>query len=159
MVKEGPPEVVGWKVGRNQTLAVLHEGRWGRGVAVRKLEDQFSVYRLDLGDMVTVRKENVRSLPPQHLASPPGCLQCCLVGLGPVEGDQWQGDVIQAVSCLLSDPSYPLGVEVLGRVAGGRWAVRLAGLEDNLDVGELLLEAAPPLALPTLRCPPNGLTS
>ena len=50
-------------------------------------------------------------------------------------------NVNHAESCLLFDPSYPLGVEVLGRVPGGRWAVRLAGLEDNLDVGELLLEA------------------
>ena len=32
-------------------------------------------------------------------------------------------------------------MEVFGRVPGGRWAVRLAGFEDNLDAGELLLEA------------------
>ena len=50
-------------------------------------------------------------------------------------------NVNHAESCLLFDPSYPLGVEVFGRVPGGRWAVRLAGFEDNLDVGELLLEA------------------
>ena len=51
------------------------------------------------------------------------------------------GDVNHAVSCLLSDPSYPLGVEFFGRVPGGCWAVRLSGFKDNLDAGELLLEA------------------
>ena len=48
------------------------------------------------------------------------------------------GDVNHAVSCLLSDPSYPLDVEVFGKVPGGRWAVRLAGFEDSLNAGGLL---------------------
>ncbi len=32
---------------------------------------------------------------------------------------------------LNQDPRYPLDVEVLGRLPGGRWAVRLLGLVDG----------------------------
>ena len=36
---------------------------------------------------------------------------------------------------------YPLAVEVLGKVRGGRLAVRLHGQEEDVDVAELLIEA------------------
>ena len=48
---------------KNQTLALLHNNQWFRGVAVRKTGDQFSVYRVDLGDVVTVPKNSLRPMP------------------------------------------------------------------------------------------------
>ena len=42
---------------------------------------------------------------------------------------------------LNTDLSYPLGCEVLGRVTGGRLAVRLLGLEDGHDVADLMVES------------------
>ena len=38
-----------------------------------------------------------------------------------------------------SDMEYKLGVEFVGQVEGGRWLVRMRGMEDEEDVGELLL--------------------
>ena len=35
---------------------------------------------------------------------------------------------------------YPIAVEVLGKVKGGRLAVRLQGQEDGVDVSELMIE-------------------
>ena len=58
-----PPSVVpGWTIGKNQTLALMHDKQWFRGVAVRKTGDHFSVYRVDLGDIVTVPKNSLRPL-------------------------------------------------------------------------------------------------
>ena len=138
-----PPEVPGWKVGRQQAVALLHGGTWSRGVAAKKVGAQLSVYRLDHGDLVTVAMAAVRPLPAQHLAPAAGALQCCMVGLGPVEGGEvWQEDTLHLFASLVSgDPAYPLLVEVVGRVAGGRWAVRLLGATDGQDVAELMVEA------------------
>ena len=62
-----PPDVVpGWTIGKNQTLALLHNNQWFRGVAVRKTGDHFSVYRVDLGDVVTLPKNLLRPLPAPY---------------------------------------------------------------------------------------------
>lgn len=141
MNEDPPPDLKDWKVIRNQALSVCVLDCWFRGVVVRKQDLQYSVYRLDLGDLVTVGREQLRPLPPRHLSLPPGCLQCCLAGVGPVEGEEWTADVVKLFSNLLNDdPSYLLTVEMLGRVQGDRWAVRLTGLEDGVDVGMLLVE-------------------
>ena len=63
MTANPPVLVPGWTIGKNQTLALLHNNQWFRGVAVRKTGDQFSVYRVDLGDVVTVPKNSLRPMP------------------------------------------------------------------------------------------------
>ena len=63
MTANPPLLVPGWTIGKNQTLALLHNNQWFRGVAVRKTGDKFSVYRVDLGDVVTVPKNSLRPLP------------------------------------------------------------------------------------------------
>ena len=63
MTANPPVLVPGWTIGKNQTLALLHNNQWFRGVAVRKTGDQFSVYRVDLGDVITVPKNSLRPLP------------------------------------------------------------------------------------------------
>ena len=63
MTANPPAAVPGWTIGKNQTLALLHNNQWFRGVAVRKTGDHFSVYRVDLGDVVTVPKNSLRPLP------------------------------------------------------------------------------------------------
>ena len=141
MTASPPPAVPGWKVRRHQVVALLHGGAWCRGVAVKKVGAQLSVYRLDHGDLVTGSMAAVRPLPAQHLAPPAGALQCCMVGLGPVGGGEvWEEDTLHLfASLVLGDPAYPLQVEVVGRVAGGRWAVRLLGVQDGQDVAEWMV--------------------
>ena len=90
-----PPVEQGWRIGRHQSLAVLHEGAWCRGVAVKKTEEQYSVYRVDFGDLVLAVRDSLRPLAAEHLALAPACLQVCLGGVGPAEGEVWQGDLIQ----------------------------------------------------------------
>ena len=63
MTANPPVLVPGWTIGKNQTLALVHKNQWFRGVAVRKTGDQFSVYRVDIGDIVTVPKNSLRPLP------------------------------------------------------------------------------------------------
>ena len=63
MTANPPVLVPGWTIGKNQTLALLHNNQWFRGVALHKTGDQFSVYRVDLGDVVTVPKNSLRPLP------------------------------------------------------------------------------------------------
>ena len=62
MTANPPSMVPGWTIDKNQTLALLHNKQWFRGVAVRKTGDHFSVYRVDLGDIVTVPKNSLRPL-------------------------------------------------------------------------------------------------
>lgn len=78
MIQEQPPRVPGWKPMIYQTLAMCYQGVCYRGVVVSKIREQYLVYRLDLGDMVSVEKKQLRRLPTQHLAPPPGCLLCCM---------------------------------------------------------------------------------
>ena len=66
MTANPPAAVPGWTIGKNQTLALLHNNQWFRGVAVRKTGDHFSVYRVDLGDVVTVPKNSLRPLPAPY---------------------------------------------------------------------------------------------
>jgi len=143
MTANPPVLVPGWTIGKNQTLALLHKNQWFRGVAVRKTGDQFSVYRVDIGDIVTVPKNSLRPLPAPLCKQPPGCLQCCLAGADPKEGDVWSLDSVQVFSELVNGEGhlcYPIVVEVLGKVKGGRLAVRLQGQEDGVDVSELMIE-------------------
>lgn len=130
-----------WKVSRNQTVAVCWNEVWYRGVATKKCQDKFFVYLVDLGKVVSVARDLMRPLPEQYLHLPPGCVQVCLAGIGPVQGDVWDLDVIQVfISLLNTDLTYPLGVEFLGKVPGDRWAVRLLGLEDRQNVVDHLVE-------------------
>ena len=39
-----------------------------------------------------------------------------------------------------SDVEYKLGVEFLGQVQGGRWLVKMRGLEDEEDIGQLMID-------------------
>ena len=64
MTANPPGSEPGWTIGKNQTLALLHSNQWFRGVAVRKTGDQYTIYRIDLGDIVTVPKSFIRPLPP-----------------------------------------------------------------------------------------------
>ena len=84
-----------WKVSRNQTVSVCWEDAWYRGVATKKCQDKFSVYLVDLGKVVSVARDLMRPLPEQYLNLPPGHVQVCLAGIGPVQGDVWDQDVIQ----------------------------------------------------------------
>ena len=73
-----PPSVVpGWTIGKNQTLALMHDKQWFRGVAVRKTGDHFSVYRVDLGDIVDVPKNSLRPLSAAVVYLLPLLLQRC----------------------------------------------------------------------------------
>jgi len=145
MTANPPSMVPGWTIDKNQGLALLHNKQWFRGVAVRKTGDHFSVYRVDLGDIVTVPKNSLRPLSAPYCRQPPGCLQCCLVGADPKEGEMWSLDAVQMFSELINGEGqlcYPLTVEVLGKVKGGRFAVRLYGQEEeDADVANLLIKA------------------
>ena len=144
MTANPPVLVPGWTIGKNRTLALMHNNQWFRGVAVRKTGDQFSVYRVDLGDVITVPKNSLRPLPahfcrwlnlclsmiyvvqssfktfvvfspifkPTHdcdnflpSRQPPGCLQCCLVGAEPKEGDVWSLDSVQVELAIICNSS------------------------------------------------------
>ena len=86
MTANPPGSEPGWTIGKNQTLALLHGNQWFRGVAVRKTGDRYTIYRVDLGDIVTVPKSFIRPLPPTF------CRWNVLFSLSPV---------ILDASCLL----------------------------------------------------------
>ena len=51
-----------------------------------------------------------------------------------VDRGQLMGEIINL------DVEYKLGVEFLGQVEGGRWLVKIRGVEDEEDIGQLLID-------------------
>lgn len=92
-----PSEGGGWKPSADTSVAVIYFKKWYRGVVVVVTDWDYSVYRLDLGDVITVGREQLRPLPAQYHTQPPGCLQCCLAGVWPVEGGQWKSQVTEVM--------------------------------------------------------------
>ena len=82
-----PPQFVqGWKVGRKETVAVVDQDIWYRGLVVKKMGEKFQVHLLDYGSLCTVAPEQKRPLPADFAAMPPANYQVCLAGLGPSVG-------------------------------------------------------------------------
>eukprot|EP00092_Neocalanus_flemingeri_P017001 GFUD01018388.1.p1 GENE.GFUD01018388.1~~GFUD01018388.1.p1 ORF type:complete len:535 (-),score=202.29 GFUD01018388.1:42-1646(-) len=55
-------------------------------------------------------------------------------------GEEWGEEKGKLMGEILnSSAEYKLGVEFVGQVEGGRWAVRMSGMEDKEDIGQLLL--------------------
>ena len=59
-----PPVVAtkAWKVQMGSLVAVSVEGDWHRGLAVTRLDQNFSIYLVDLGRTVTATLEALRPL-------------------------------------------------------------------------------------------------
>ena len=76
----------------------------------------------------------------------------------PKDDGKYSEEEIASFQAVMSDPSYPLVVEFLGQLQGGRWLVRLAGKDDGEDVVKFLVENSiltggeiPPVAAPNFR--------
>eukprot|EP00092_Neocalanus_flemingeri_P017770 GFUD01019227.1.p1 GENE.GFUD01019227.1~~GFUD01019227.1.p1 ORF type:complete len:1003 (+),score=360.29 GFUD01019227.1:61-3069(+) len=140
MLMTPPQTVQGWKVGRRETVAVVDQEIWYRGLAVRKMGEQFEVYLLDYGGLITVAPDQMRPLPADCAVMPAATYQVCLAGLGPRVGERWAEEEGKLMGEILnSSMDYKLGVEFLGQVEGGRWAVRMRGMEEKEDIGQILL--------------------
>jgi len=140
MNERPPPVVEGWTVGKRETVAVYWDNIWYRGLAVKKTEGKFSIFLLDFGSLVTVAPDKLRPLPAKQGTIPAAAYQVCLAGVGPVQGDVWAGEVGGLLGEIINaDLEYKLGVEFLGQVEGGRWLVNLKGVEDNEDIGQMLI--------------------
>ena len=131
MILSPPKAVQDWKVGRKETVAVVDEDIWYRGLAIKKMGEQFQVYLLDYGGLLTVAPDQMRPLSADCAVLPAANFQVCLAGLGPRTGLEWgeeEGKLLGEI--LNSSIEYRLGVEFVGQVDGGRWTVRLKGMED-----------------------------
>ena len=90
---------------------------------------------------MNVAPGQLRRLPPSLSNTPAMMYQVCLAGLGPVEGKLWEEEVGLLMGEIVnSDLQYKLGVEFLGQVEGGRWVVKLRGIEDEEDIGNMMVE-------------------
>merc|ERR1719369_1262713 len=140
MNEKPPPVVKGWTVGKRETVAVYWDNVWYRGLAVKKTEGKFSIYLLDFRSVVTVAPDMLRPLPAKQGTIPAAAYQVCLAGVGPLQGDVW-GEEIGGIfgEIINSDTEYKLGVEFLGQVEGGRWLVKMKGVEDDEDIAQMLI--------------------
>ena len=140
MNERPPPVVAGWTVGKRETVAVYWDNFWYRGLADKKTEGKFSIYLLDFGSVVTVAPDMLRPLPAKQGTIPAAAYQVCLAGVGPLQGDEWDEEVGGIFGKLInSDTEYKLGVEFLGQVEGGRWLVKMKGVEDDEDIAQILI--------------------
>jgi len=141
MNERPPPVVAGWKVGKMATVAVYWDNIWYRGLAVKKAEGKFSIFLLDFGSLVTVAPDKLRPLPAKLGTIPAAAYQVCLAGVGPVQGDVWGGEVGGLLGEIINaDMEYKFGVEFLGQLEGGRWLVKMKGVEDEEDIGQMLID-------------------
>ena len=186
LMNDRPPAMdSSWTVGRKEPVLALHEGLWQRGLAIRKKGLDFAVFLVDAGQTVTVSQENMRSLPQELRTVPPFLYQVgrkslkfvlhlisyqhkicrinfilssqvCLAGVAPKTDGKFTEEEIGNFQAVMTDGSYPLVVEFLGQLPGGRWLVRMEGKEDGEDVAKFLVENGafavgkiPPVSVPT----------
>ena len=143
MNEAAPPEDSNWKIGRNEAVAFQQDGLWLRGVAVKKMgERKFSLFSLDFGgELVTVEQAELRPLPPAMRNFPPTAYQVGLHGVAPVGKAGWGSEVGEVMSEFLNeDPAILMGVEFLEQAPGGRWQVKLKGLDDDQDIANMLID-------------------
>ena len=63
MTSDPPVEAIkAWKVQSGSLVSVRSEGCWYRGLAVTRLDQNFSIYLVDLGKTVTATLEDLRPL-------------------------------------------------------------------------------------------------
>ena len=67
-------------------------------------------------------------------------VQVCLAGVIPKDDVKYSEEEIERFQTVMTDPSYPLVVEFLGQLQGGRWLVRMEGKDDGEDVAKYLVE-------------------
>ena len=60
-----------WKIGRKEPVRAFIENSWHRGFAAKKKGQEFEVFLLDIGKMVTVSQENLQRLPDELMQVPP----------------------------------------------------------------------------------------
>ena len=91
MLESPPPIVQNWMVGRRETVAVMVEKIWYRAIAVRRIEEQFEVYLLDYGGLVTVAQDMMRPLPAEFAVLPAFNYQVCVAGVAFMVGGRGGG--------------------------------------------------------------------
>ena len=65
------PADTDWKIGRKEPVRAFVEDSWHRGFAAKKKGQEFEVFLFDLGEMVTVKQENLKRLPDELTQVPP----------------------------------------------------------------------------------------
>ena len=71
-MNDKPPAVdSSWTVGRKEPVFAFHDDYWQRGLAIKKKGQDYDVFLLDAGQIVTVSQKNMRSLPPELRRVPP----------------------------------------------------------------------------------------
>ena len=61
-----PPASDGWKIGRNETVAVYFEDVWYRAMAVKKNGPKYLCYLIDFGNLTTISQDLIRPLPEEY---------------------------------------------------------------------------------------------
>jgi len=137
-----PPASDGWKIGRNETVAVYFEDVWFRAMAVKKNGAKYLCYLIDFGNLTTISQDLIRPLPEEYFAIPPFAYQVCLAGFGPMDGQNFTEEINETFAGVLTaDPSYKFIAEFLGQSEGGRWIVKLIGKDDDELLSDLLVES------------------
>jgi len=137
-----PPASDGWKIGRNETVAVYFEDVWYRAMAVKKNGAKYLCYLIDFGNLTTISQDLIRPLPEEYFAIPPFAYQVCLAGFGPMDGQNFTEEINETFTGVLTaEPSYKFIAEFLGQSDGGRWIVKLIGKDDNELLSDLLVDS------------------
>jgi len=143
-LNDNPPPAAsdGWKIGRNETVAVYFEDIWYRAMAVKKNGSSYLCYLIDFGNLTNISKELMRPLPEEYFTIPPFAYQVCLAGFGPMDGEIFSEEVNETFAGVLTaDADYKLIAEFVGKTEGGRWIVKLIGKDDNELLSDLLVES------------------
>jgi len=144
LLNDNPPPAAsdGWKIGRNETVAVYFEDIWYRAMAVKKNGSSYLCYLIDFGNLTNISKELMRPLPEEYFTIPPFAYQVCLAGFGPMDGEIFSEEVNETFAGVLTaDADYKLIAEFIGKTEGGRWIVKLIGKDDNELLSDLLVES------------------
>ena len=75
MTSDPPAQDRAWSIKKGLPVSVCFKGGCYRGITVSKIKDTFTVYLVDFGYNITVRKKDLRPLSPSLLDIPPFAYQ------------------------------------------------------------------------------------
>ena len=75
MTSDPPAQDRDWTIKKGCTVCVCFKGGWYRGLTLSKIKDTFTVYLVDFGYTVTVRRPALRPMSRSLLDIPPFAYQ------------------------------------------------------------------------------------
>lgn len=101
------------KVFQGFICAVCEDGVWRRGIVKHVKETQAEVFLVDVGKTMTMDKDKIMPLKPQHMKEPSaGAIKCCLADVRPTKENKmmYPEKVIKEFKKIVTNPNFTVQI-------------------------------------------------